>query len=245
MQVEQAIFTSAQNSHLQGYHLVARSPKIDDQLAQTLTQWSPSHDALLSSDANATSLNVYQAGDDWVAISRTVYGGSEYSARGGLRLITIILLLNVEQFSAYHYDALLIGRTALSMGFLRNPSSLPEFLPTVELPDRSLFALTANSSQKPECDGVLQQVLHTLHCGGRAAVIGLEDPVSAVEKIVQNTPRHRRMQLSFTTGLKPSMHRPFGLQFLQTADAPLQQQLAAQGITCVEATNTLAESASL
>jgi hypothetical protein len=57
MKAERAIFTSGQSRDVRGYHLVARSPGIDDELAQRLSVSAPSHDSLEGTDLSASSWN--------------------------------------------------------------------------------------------------------------------------------------------------------------------------------------------
>ena len=99
MRLEQALFTSAQTKQAQGYHLVARSPGIDDRLAQQLSLWSPSQNALIERDIDGESLNYFTVDGEWMAISRTVYAGAEYSDRGEFRLETNIIAIHCGQLS--------------------------------------------------------------------------------------------------------------------------------------------------
>src|SRR5262245_30872225 len=141
MRVEQAIFTSARTSKLKGYHLVARSPGIQDDSTRALIRWGPSHASLTSSDLEASSFNFHPAGTRGVAISRPVYGGAEYSARGSLQLVTRTLILRPEQLQGYDNDPLAVARVAMALGYLMFEPDAPEHLPALDLPARSLFAL--------------------------------------------------------------------------------------------------------
>ncbi len=75
MHVEQAIFTSVRSRKSQGYHLVAQSPGLTDEMGRALTKWGPSHASLLVESPNAESLNFHSIDDDWCAVSRTTHGG--------------------------------------------------------------------------------------------------------------------------------------------------------------------------
>jgi hypothetical protein len=232
MRVEQAIFTSTRSARVQGYHLAARSSGIDDELGRILTRWAPSHGALASSEPEATSLNCHPVGDRWLAVSRTAYGGPEYSARGGLELFTRFLLVRPDQLDGYDNNPLAFARVAIALGHMRFEPEFSGQLPPIELPRDSLSALGSSLGG----DGACSNLRHTLAGNGRAAVVGDSNPVASLANLLRHTVRRERLELSFTTGLKPSLHRPFRLQFLSTIDAVLRRQLIGQGIAVISAT---------
>lgn len=230
MFVEQAVFTSATTRAMRGYHLVGRSSGIDEGLAQALAQWSPSHDSLAEDRLDANSLNFLPARDNALALSRTVFGGPEYSGRGGLQVVTVILVLQRDQLAGYDNDPLALARTALALGDLRLPETIPQHLPPVELPEQSWLGLPDRPPTNPHEETLLDEVRAVLEQGDRAAVIGVSDPLSFLEELLADRPREGRLDLSFTTGLKPSLRRPFRLHFLPSADEALRMQLSDQGV---------------
>jgi hypothetical protein len=229
MRAEQAIYTSARTKRTRGYHLVSQSPGIDEELARSLTRWCPSHGGLASSQTDAASINFQPLNDGWVALSRTIYGGPEYSSRGGLQVVTRVMLLRYEQLAGYDSDPVMLAIVALSLGHLRLEASVPEELPLIELPDRPLRV------PYPDCDGPTTAAVHHLwNCvtsGKRVAVLGMPNPMAAVAELFTRIPERKRLDISFTTGLKPSMYRPFQLHFLPEADFALQQLLVSQGVS--------------
>ena len=82
MYVDQAIFASARGSQGSGYQLVARSRGIDEPTATMLRDWGPSQGTLLTRETDAKAISYYTLGSDRVVVSRTIYGGPEYSQRG-------------------------------------------------------------------------------------------------------------------------------------------------------------------
>ena len=149
MQVEQAVYTSIQGDQVHGYHLVARSPGIDDSLARLLTHWGPSHGALISAKPNASSLNFHSADKNWFVVTRSVYGDWEYSDRGGLRLMTLMLLLTADQMAKHRWDPLELSQRARSIGALRLQLDLPQQLPRIELPIPMKFSADMTSFDDP------------------------------------------------------------------------------------------------
>jgi len=234
MQVEQAIFTSARTRHTRGYHLTSRSPGITDHVAQVLSAWSPSHGALIDSAVDAVSLSYFLANSNVAVLARTVYGGPEYSDRGGLQLVTRMLVFQREQLAGYGNNPLKLARLALALGHLRLDGQLEQPLQSIELPERTALANRTSDNATAEPTDAASELALRLRRASRVAVVGAEDPWQLLEELFQQTAPDERPDVSFTTGLKPSMHRSFRVQFLQAADPRLRGQLASQGVECVD-----------
>ncbi len=232
MRVEQAIFTSMRSRKSHGYHLVAQSPGLPDSLYRSLTTWGPSHASLLEDRPEAESLNFHALADDWYAVSRTVYGGPEYSGRGGLQVFTQFLLLRGDQLASYEDSPLLVAQTARLLGALRLLLNVPSQLRPLELPDRPL---TGCAAQQPPRIFLREEILRSLRFPNRVAILGVRDPLPVLTQIIRDLPREERRKLSFTTGLKPSVHRDFRLHFVHAVDSALHAQLSQQGVELVSA----------
>ncbi len=74
--IEQAIFTSAQTSRGDGYHLVARSHGVSEEDAQQLAVWGPSHGALRDDRDEASSINFNRLTSGTLCVSKTVAAGA-------------------------------------------------------------------------------------------------------------------------------------------------------------------------
>ena len=135
MQVDQAVFTSAITRRARGYQLVSRSRGIEEDVARELWRWSPSHDSLIGGDPETASLNWFRLTGGQLALSRTFYGGPEYSGRGGLQVITHVLLMRREQLFGYDDDPLAVARAAFALGHLHLKLHYPSEIPKVDLPD--------------------------------------------------------------------------------------------------------------
>jgi len=230
MFAKQAIYTSARTGRIRGYQLVAQSPGIDAQQQRSLVRWCPSHGSLASELPSAFSLNFHPVTPGWVALSRTAYGGPEYSGRGSLEIVTRILLLRCDELAGYEYDPATLAQVALALGLLRLESFTGDSLPDVELPDRPLRAAPAHGSSNCPCP----EITGRIEKGERIAVIGAAEPWQCLRQIFGCLPVRQRMEVSFTTGLKPSLHRRFHIHFLPSADLGLRQQLAGQRINPIQ-----------
>lgn len=234
MQVEQALFTSAQTRHARGYHLVARSPGITDEMAKALAVWSPSHDSLVENHAAAESLNYYRLNHEWAALTRSVNGESEYSNRGGLRLETNMLVFRAKQLAGYDEHPLLLADTALSLGHLRLRDQTPQQLDVIDLPHSSWGriddALIPCEGDRNFAERVVDQLTRR-----RVIMIGVDRPKTLVQAVFDQLPRKERGRVTFSTGLRPSLHRPFSLQFLPSLDGRLRERMAVADVVCLDA----------
>lgn len=263
MQLEQAIFTSSQRSRIKGYQLVCRSAGIDRNMAQELCRWSPSQ-LPDSADQNDWFLSAYPLSHGFTAIARTVWGGPEYSCRGGNRVVTLICLISTQQLTSYRSDPCLVASTALSLGHLRMPLDIPRSLETMTLPDvpicgcSELNSLNSTNTSRtgPVPDStpswapnlgagdlrsaspnasLLVEAAELVNAGQRVALVGVEQPFEFLQELLPQLGGEIRAGLSFTTGLLPSSQRPFQVHFVSEVDMRLQASLDGQGIRLLHA----------
>ena len=239
MLVEQALFTSALTQQARGYHLVARSSGVTDRMAKTLAMWSPTHDSLTQPHLSADSINFFQLDQDWSALTRTVRGESEYSNRGGLRLETNILVFRTSQLSTHDYNPLSVAALALALGHLRLRAQAPRLLDSLQLPS-SAWATRIHEAKSADGDEDTITKLIRLTSQSRVMVVGAESPRKVVGTLLQRLPADRRAGLTFSTGLRPSLHRPFRVQFLPQLSENLREKMAAAGIICLDVERSLA-----
>ncbi len=232
MLIEQAIFTSLRGRRSQGYHLVAQSPAVDSEISGVLCKWGPSHSSLLCGSPLSESVNFSAISSDWFALSRTTHGGPEYSGRGGLQVFTRFLLLQSHQLAAFENNPLALIQTARILGHMRLHLAPPAQLDPIEIPDHPL---DTHPHRAGNAGVPIDEVVRILQFKNRVAILGLENPYPTLANILQLVPKPERLRLSFTTGLKPSVHRDFRLHFLRNADPAVHAHLASQGIDLVTA----------
>lgn len=229
----QAVFTSSQGSQRRGYRLVARSSEIREPLARRLSRWGPAHGSLLTDAWNGSCFNYVPIDDEWAAISRTVYGGSEYSRRGAPQVVTLILALNLKELSGYSNSPIAFARTAMLLGYLRLSAHVSEHLPNVHFPARAPRAVVDNRTDESGRDELLARCLQLLIQGERIALIDGQSAANTMGYLLEGTPVANRLQLSFTTGLKPSPDRSFRIHLLPFVNSTIHRQLSALGIRFV------------
>jgi hypothetical protein len=213
---EQAVFTSLPRRGKSGYHLVARSPGITDLEAGAVSTWSPSHGALITNAANRFSVNYHSLPGGRFALSRTCEGPAEYSGRGGRQLYTHILIVDEKLLRRAGNHPWALFRAALALGYLRYRAE----------PEATLTPLRLCSTY-PTHDPA--------HWSERALALGLDSPGLLVEKLMKGqtvelaysgdrtllaeclialVPAEIRLQVSFSTSLRPSRVRPYQLAMI-------------------------------
>jgi len=233
IEVEQAVFASADRRNVRGYQLVARSAGIDPTTAIEITRWAPTQ---LPDDApHNWTISAWTLASGNLAIARTITGGPEYSDRGGAQIVTMLLVLTPEQFLGYDCNAILVARTALALGYLRYTPALVDCeLPVVSLPGSPTVrpVATAWSRLGAAVDGTLATVAQRVRETRRVAVIGTPDPVIALESLISRLTIEPRRRLSFTIGLSPSIRRELQAHFYRRPDTARLQALQSEGIEC-------------
>jgi hypothetical protein len=236
MRLEQAIFTSVRSERLDGYQLAATSPGIGGDIARELSVWGPAHDSLWRSDHGATSVNFHPLSGDLCCLSRTTLSGAEYSGRGGGRVYTQMLVLPRSALERFDHDPFLVLQAIEAAGRLVIYEQLPESLPTLPL-------LGRGTSSAVHLQGIIDQAGATTVAEIAAALIE-----GAPVAVVSNLPADRlfqaalhqlspseRQEVSFTTGLRPSQRRPFGLSLLLDDTSLIRQSQRLTGGRVVEA----------
>jgi hypothetical protein len=216
-----------------GYHLVARSAGIRDDVERVLSAWCPSHASLLQHDLDASSLSFFPVDEEHLALARTVYGAPEYSNRGSLQIVTMLIVLREEQLGGYEFNALALARTTMALGHLWLKADPSERLPSLDLPDHTHLGQRPPSSPALAEQEALRAAACHLEQQQGVALVGLADPAAGVERILSGFTGRRRLEISFTTGLKPSAQRPFRLHAYPTLDDANLQRLASLGVECL------------
>ena len=243
MRLEQAIFTSIRGPRLDGYQLAARSAGIDDQIAKELTVWGPAHDSLWATEPGAKSVNFHRLADGRYCLSQTSLAGAEYSGRGGGRVYTQMLVVPREAIVGFLGDPFQILQAVSASGRMLVHEHIPDSLPTIPLLGRGA-ELSSDVSQP---------VINVI---GAETVAELTEVVtsSVSLSVVTNLPAPRlfqvvlhqlslneRLDISFTTGLRPSSRRPFKLSIAPSDPALARQSQRIGGGRIIEVVATNAD----
>jgi len=222
--LEQAIFTSAVTDRCAGYHVVARSPGVQEADARELAAWCPSHDALLETGPEAMSLNFHPLPSGAWCVSCTVPAGWEYSGRGGVRVYTRCLLVPGEIMARFANNPFAVLKAASARGLLEVIDPLPARLEPVTLSggaapvDQNLLLQLA-AGPGPRAMATLVQTALDAAC---LAVVGEPSAMRLMAGLMSCLPPGCRNEFSFSTGLKFSPRRPFRL--IATSGDPSQMR---------------------
>ncbi len=235
MLIEQAIFTSARTSQGSGYHLVAKSSGITPEEAAELATWGPSHGSLCDEGLDAVSVNSNYLSSGQVCISKTIASGEEYSERGGARIYTHFLIVPDEVFSRFANQPFAVLKAAWAKGLLdvpeRPPTSLRPFTLAGRVPrvDDGLLAEFAEELGPQR----VAQLITVAMSPGIQVITGIERSELTFAGLLNCLPVECRREVTFTTGLRFSLRRPFRLLPLE-ADQEEQRRVSRQeGVTVV------------
>jgi hypothetical protein len=213
MRLEQAIFTSVRSERLDGYQLAARSEGVSDDLAKELTAWGPAHDSLWLSHPGASSINFHALSAGRYCVSQTTLSGAEYSGRGGGRVYTQMVVIPRDGMLKFGNDPFLVVRALVASGRLIIYDVVPRDLATIPLVGRAAV------EPPPWVAEVVEKAGAEIIAELAEAVTGAE-PVTvitdlAVDRLFQTVLYQlqpaERLEVPFTTGLKPSSRRAFKL----------------------------------
>ncbi len=229
--VEQAVFSSDNNDRVRGYQIIARSPGVTRDIARELVRWSPSHQAILSAELNAQCVMCFPVSDRCVAIGRTVYGLPEYSGRGGRETSTRWLVTTREHLEGFANNAWNLWQAARSQGYLQWSAGDPEVLPA--LPLIAQWGLANAPLTRRYSVEFVESSARLLNDGRRVAVIGAGECEEILAGVLARLPEARCGEISFGTGLRPSVARPFDLQVLPEVDRDVCAELSADRVALV------------
>jgi hypothetical protein len=216
MRLEQAIFTSVRSERLDGYQLAAKSDGVSDDLAKELTGWGPAHDSLWLEHPGANSVNFHGLAGDRYCVSQTTLAGAEYSGRGGGRVYTQMVVIPRDGMLKFAGDPFLVLRALVASGRLTIYDTVPRALTTIPLVGR------ATEGAPPWIHEIVERAGAETIAELSEAVMG-QEPVTVitdlpVDRLFQALLHHlepaERLEVSFTTGLKPSSRRAFKLSIV-------------------------------
>jgi hypothetical protein len=234
MRLEQAIFTSIRGTRLDGYQLAATSPGIGAELAKELTGWGPAHDSLWASQPGAKSINFHGLSGGQFCVSQTSLAGAEYSGRGGGRVYTQMLVAPREALVRFAGDPFQVLQAV--SGRMLVHETVPNSLPTIPLLGRGSEP-GRNTSADLICaigPETLAELTEVLTSNWSLTVITNLPIPRLIQTILHQLSLEERLEVSFSTGLRPSSRRPFKLCFAPNDPALARQSQRISGGRIIE-----------
>lgn len=213
LQADQAIFTSMGRGGNSGYHLVSRSPGVNEIEAGALAKWCPSQ-GLIRDGANAVSVNFHPLPTGRFALARTCQGPMEYSGRGGYQLYTHALILDNAALRAVDYRVFALYREAMALGLMiYHPNPEPVLKPAEFLEVHRILPPDAWEARARSRGLPLAAVRNELGSAqGKAMRFPYAgDRVALAECLMGSLDARTASSLSFSTSLQASNVRPFRL----------------------------------
>lgn len=229
--IEQAVYSSKVGRTVSGYHLCARSPGINEEVANELARWSPSHGGLPGRERNAVGFSFFRIGPRRLAVGRTVHGMPEYSGRGGLQVFTRYLVIPQTMFEAWGCDATRFILLARSQGWLQWEPGIRNELPALTAPGK--WALREPPHRIHGLSPLFERMKRHLKAGERIAVIGTDKPYEVLQMFLEGLDAAEKSELSFGAGLKPAAERPFRLQLFNELAIEERDSLLREHVTAL------------
>jgi hypothetical protein len=236
MRLEQAIFTSVRGPRLDGYQLAARSPGINDQIAKELTVWGPAHDSLWNTHPGATCINFHALSEGQFCISQTSLAGAEYSGRGGGRVYTQMLVVPREALVRFAGDPFQILQAVRAAGRLLVHEHIPDSLPTIPLLGRG--GELGSDVAQPVINVIgaetVAELTEVLTSNSALSIVTNLPAQRLFQVVLHQLSQSERIDVSFTTGLRPSSRRPFKLSIAPNDPALARQSQRISGGRIIE-----------
>ena len=210
MLVEQAIYASAQTVQADGYQIVAASAGVTAADRRELARWSPSHDGLSADAPGSGSVNFYCLASGHYCISQSSVAHAEYSGRGGMHVSTRCYLMSPAVLARFGNNPFKV------LTAVKACSDRPFFDPRTELEP-----LSVHGCRTPLDSGVLlelaignqtlalSRLVDAALSGNPVLVKGAVSIETLCAGLMSALPMSVRPAISFSTGLLPSLRRPF------------------------------------
>jgi len=221
MEIDQAIFTSAESIMAQGYRLVAASPGMTTDERKTIATASPSHDSLSDKSDGARAIAFYPLPTGRCCIALSRYAGIEQSGRGGKRVRTHIVVLDRDQWTSANSNPFAIAR-AVELATADQPRTTKgNRLPLLAI-ERAIASGEGciSAALSAAGDASVRFLIHVAMRDTCTIVPGVSLAEAIMEGVFAAMPSTARRECSFSIGLRFAMGRRHRLVWIgqETAD---------------------------
>jgi hypothetical protein len=183
-----------------------------------------------------TSVNFHSLSQERWCVSQTTLSGAEYSGRGGGRVYTQMIVLPREAIERFAGDPFLVLRALTASGRVTVHEQVPRELPSIPLVGRAtgeqlewmpeLVAKAGARAMTEMTEAALSNEPTTV-----ITDLPVERLFQAVLHLLEPA---QRLEVSFTTGLRPSSRRPFRLSIVPSDPALVRQSQVPHHVRAVE-----------
>ena len=216
IELDQAIFTSAESIMSQGYRVVAHTPRITAEEKKTIATSSPSHGSLCDKSDDAAGISFYPLPTGRYCVARSCYAGQEQTGRGGRRVLTHVFVLDDGQMSAFTWNPLSVLRALQERQAFELPDRLPDTLETVAVaPCTGNGAQAVAAAMSDLGDQPFLCLLSELIGDACVIVAGLDLATTTTEGLLMAAPRGLRARFDFSVGLRFAIGRRHRLNWVE------------------------------
>lgn len=217
MWLDQAIYTSINRDGRSGYHLVAWSEGLVEAEARRIAAWSPTEDGLLTDAHDPASVNFLPLDGGRFMLARSCAGPPEYSGRGGAQVYTHAVVFDRELLERAGRNPLPLYRAVAALGALRFRPDPPTRLDRLELQGAFPTLTPHDGLARLEREGVpgLLALRDRLARGESLIWPHERGRTALIDSLIGSLPFESRLDLSFTTALRPSLARPVRLALVR------------------------------
>lgn len=224
--VDHAIHTSIRGPMGTGYRLTAVSPGVGRDDQREIVRRAPSHGNLCGEGEDAEGFAAFPLTGGRCALFLSRHAGREPTARGGLRVLTRVFILDDDLQRRLTYDPFRARRVLMDRPGLRPTDPTTGRLAPLSVTDEELrrsasrpaARLKRSLTQVPTLLNLLSAILHrrrTLLPEGDASIELMEAAVAAA-------PAGLRRGLSFTCGMRHAPQRDADILSLDAGGAELE-----------------------
>lgn len=186
---------------------ISRSRGIDDQLLDQLLKLAPSPAELVSHHKGC--LEISQLNSDRVVLSRTVFARRQTEVGIEQGTLSRFVVINRQQLAVFHKNPAVLAFHLQSEGLLHFHGKLTATLDEIPLPEKGTSKLCDSCPQDSTSESA--RILRAIEIHGRAAIIGVPEPLEFLAGLLSQFPHDRRVSTSFSIGTMFSESRPFEL----------------------------------
>ncbi|MCG3126717.1 MAG: hypothetical protein CHACPFDD_01570 [Phycisphaerae bacterium] len=230
---EHAIFTSIRTPMGEGYRVVAASGGIAPDEKQEITQRSPSHDSLCDPGESAEGLAVWRLRSGRICVAHSRHAGAEHTARGGMRVYTLIAILEPAAYCALACDPALVAQRMLAAAG-REPLLKPP--PKLERLDLGAppELVAGGRAAAPENIAALMRLAGSVLGGERFVAHLPTASANTLATLFAALPLCARAATSATVGLKFATSRPVQLALLPRVSPEAARLIRGQNMTLLD-----------
>ncbi len=240
---DQAIFTSVRTPMGEGYRIVAASRGLRPEEKQTITRFSPSHEALCPLAMGVTAADGIHAAAFYalptkrLCVACSCDAGAEHTGRGGLRVYTHNVIFEESELEKCGFNPFAIARAMAELGLTTPQLQSPPTLPELELPiPDSVTAVPSMARAESLSSAWRRHVLEAL-LADRSLILNITgDWLGVAETLLMGLPGPVRRSVSLAAGLRFSVSRCHRLSLLSDDQSHARSRIAGKKIEYVDPT---------